>query len=415
MKKIHIIVIKKKSLLLAAAGLVLCIGLIILATCLLSSENTETFDPAAAEYTILAMNDSGMHCYQEDYSSFMILPPSNTLKVQIFRKGKKSAELISSGITVTYELINNTTSADKTNFWDYAKSYGYDVPPNIGITGNGLTGECKLSQDGKYYEATAIPLTPYNDGSTTRNPFQMVRIRVTDTQNNTVLAQTESVVLPVSDEMECSACHGNDQNILKAHDKLSGTTLVSQLKDGKRYKCADCHKENNLGTAGQQGVLPLSQAMHGFHANKMSASDITPVCYSCHPGPTTQCYRGAMYAAGISCEDPRCHGDMANIAKTQAAGREAWLTEVDCANCHGKKYAVNTDLLYRNSYLKNGPASGMNNLILCESCHNGPHAEWKSTQNADNLLPISLLGQPSYIDKCTVCHQGSGKIHRGAG
>ena len=40
----------------------------------------------AARYAVFAVNDLGMHCYQRSYAGFMILPPANNLKVQIFRK-----------------------------------------------------------------------------------------------------------------------------------------------------------------------------------------------------------------------------------------------------------------------------------------------------------------------------------------
>lgn len=87
---------------------------------------------------------------------------------------------MTNGIKVNYEMIDNTTSVGKTNFWQYAKDYGYNVAPNIGITGNGLKGEMKLSADQKYFEATAVPVLPYNDNSTVRNPYQLVKVTVTD-------------------------------------------------------------------------------------------------------------------------------------------------------------------------------------------------------------------------------------------
>jgi hypothetical protein len=239
-------------------------------------------------------------------------------------------------------------------------------------------------------------------------------IQVFDAITGKVLAKIDDVVVPVSDEMNCSECHGTtdtDLNILKAHDERSKTQLANDLAQGQRYRCSDCHKDNILGASGQPGILPLSQAMHGFHADKMSQSSIKPECYSCHPGPVTQCYRGVM-SNEVSCVDSNCHGDMANIAQTQAEGRQAWLQQPDCSACHGEKYGVNTGLLYRDSYLINNAASEMNGIILCESCHNGPHAEWKSTNPTDNLLPIRLLGYPSFIDRCTVCHKGTGVIHQ---
>jgi hypothetical protein len=217
--------------------------------------------------------------------------------------------------------------------------------------------------------------------------------------------------------MKCSICHGEvdtGKNILEAHDELSGTTLAQDLEKGKRYKCSDCHQDVILGQQGKEGVEPLSQAIHGFHADKMAQSNLNPPCYSCHPGPVTLCNRGAMYKAGFLCGNTNCHGTMENIAQTQADGtRQAWVQQPDCGGCHGVRYNANPNKLYKDSFLQNGPSPSMNNIILCAACHNSPHAEWVSTLEQDNLLPISLMGYAGYIDQCSVCHQGSGKIHRG--
>lgn len=411
--KSHFIVITKKKLILGSIAFIVCLAAIIAAAALLSNTKNKDKDKDPS-YVILAMNDLGMHCYQKDFSGFLILPPGNTLKVQIIRNEGNEAELINSGIEVSYNMIDNTDSAGKTNFWEYAKDYGYNVPPNIGITGNGLSGVFKLSADEKYYEAAWIPITPYFDNSDKLAPYQMARITVKDLETGKVLAATDNVVVPVSDEMMCSVCHGTentDLNILKAHDELSKTSLASDLKAGKRYKCGDCHPDNALGLKGKEGVPYLSEAMHGFHSGKMGTTDITPKCYACHPGPESKCYRGRMYLAGIACDDPKCHGTMANIAQTQAEGRQGWQQEPDCSACHGSLYGVNPDTLYRNSYLINSPSEEMDNIILCESCHNSPHAIWRSSLDADNQLPYSLQGIRSYIKKCSVCHAGEGKVH----
>jgi hypothetical protein len=414
-KKFSVILIKGRTIILAAACFFVCLGLIIVIMNYLSKHDRISMLQQNSDYVILATNDLGMHCYQPDYSSFLLLPPGNNLKVQVFRNEGEEAKQVNSGIEVSYQIIDNTTSADKINFWEYAENYGYDVVPNIGITGNGLSGKMKLSEDGKYYEATAIPVTPYNDDSTKLNPYQFASITVTNSKTGRELAKINNIVVPVSNEMDCDICHGSintDLNILIKHDELSKTQLVADLVKGKRHKCSDCHRDNILAAPGKPGVLPLSQAMHGFHADKMIQSDVKPECYSCHPGPISQCYRGVMYAEGIGCVNSKCHGDMENVAKSQSEGRQAWLQEPNCSNCHGDKYGVNTGQLYRNSYLLNNVNVEMNGFILCESCHNSPHGEWKSTNQKDNNLPESLLGYPSFIDKCTVCHEGTGVIHQ---
>lgn len=415
-KKFHIIIIKKMTIILDFICLLTCFGLIIIFTQFFSTKEA-TQSPSiqqSANYVILAANNLGMHCYQADYSGFMLLPPGNNLKVQVFKKEGSEATLVQSGIEVSYQIIDNSTSADKINFWEYAKDYGYDIPSNIGITGNGMSGNMSLSEDKNYYEVTAIPITPYNDGSTELNPYQLAIITVSDNKTGQELAKTENVVVPVSDEMDCSICHGTnetDLNILKAHDKLSNTNLAAQLATGKRYKCSECHQDNILSAGGTADVLPLSQAMHGFHADKMSKSQVEPECYSCHPGPVSQCYRSIMSMSGISCVNSECHGDMKNIAVSQSEGRKAWLQEPNCSNCHNDKYGVNKGLLYSNSYLLNSNAE-MNGFILCITCHNSPHAEWTSQNPKDNLLPISLQGYAGFIEKCSVCHEGSGVIHQ---
>ncbi len=414
MKRIYIIELSLRKIILT---FMLCVGMVAFALYYSSYRSIECSNAldSNSEYVVLAMNDLGMHCIQHDYAYYMLLPPGNNLKVQVFKKGIRNAELISDGIEVKYEVLNNTSSADKINFWNYAVDYGYDLKPNVGLTGNKLSGTMILSGDKKFYEATAIPITPYDDGSMKLNPYQTAKITVYDKKSGKLIATCESVVVPVSDEMKCSECHGKedtDFEILSAHDKISGTELVNDFTNGIRHKCADCHADNAIGEKGKEGIKALSQAMHGFHSTKMELTTITPKCNSCHPGPVTKCSRGVMYKAEISCDDSNCHGSMAKIAESQKNGRKAWLQEPDCGNCHKPEFSINPSELYRNSYLMNAPGTSMNNIILCMSCHNSPHSEWPSTLSIDNRIPQSLQGSDDYIKKCSVCHAGKGKIHR---
>jgi hypothetical protein len=380
-----------------------------------ASGTTSSYPPAAqSDYTILAANDLGMHCIQPEYSAMMILPPANFLHVQVFRKGGEGAQLVTGGITVEYAVNNLGDPSTHSNFWQYAKDYGFSVDPGKGITGNGLTGSCTLSQDGKYWEATAIPVVPY-DAQGNFNAYPTCTVTVKD-QSGKVLAVQPTVVVPVSDEMHCDNCHEKTNtfaSILGAHDRLSNTTLAADLAQGKRHACNECHADNVLGAKGQAGVKSLSEAMHGFHAAKMATMNtLQESCYNCHPGQKTQCLRGAMAAAGLTCDDAKCHGSIDNVASTIASGRQPWLNEPDCGNCH--KNAANANTLYRLSYLMNGPED-MNGFILCESCHNGTHSEWKSMLALDNSIPIYLQGKAGPIGTCTVCHQGSGQVHGGGG
>jgi predicted CxxxxCH...CXXCH cytochrome family protein len=364
-------------------------------------------------YTILAANDLGMHCIQPDYSAMMILPPANFLHVQVFRKGGEGASLIRSGIRVTYAVQNMEAPQKALNFWTYASSYGFNLAPGVGITGNKLSGRMKLSADRKFWEATAIPAVP-RAANGSFNAYPTAKITVTNTKGK-VLAVLPKVVIPVSDEMHCDNCHPKPntfQAILGTHDKLSGTTLAADLAAGKRHACNECHSDPILSAAGKPGVKSLSEAMHGFHADKMNQSALANPCYNCHPGLVTQCLRGAMARQGITCTNVNCHGTVANVAATIVNGRVPWVNEPDCGNCHAN--AANPNKLYRQSYLSNGPEN-MNGFILCESCHNGTHAEWRTSKAIDAAVPRYLEGDSGPIHKCKVCHQGSGKIHGGGG
>lgn len=365
--------------------------------------------PAASmNYIALAWNDLGMHCSQDDYSSFLILPPFNTLHVQVFKRGEG---LVTSGITVSYAFPNKTNSALHTNFWNYSSQYqyrakyGWNVTPNVGITGTPLAGTMALDTNGLSYVATGIPLTPYDDNGTW-DPYGAATITVTDTTSGATLVTT-SVVAPISTELNCSNCHGTSntfQNILQSHDKNSGTTLVADKANGILHLCSECHADNALGLPGKQGVKNLSLAMHGFHKDKVnvSANPLMPDCYNCHPGPRTNCLRGMMFHAGQECKD--CHGDMNGMATSLTAGRQPWLQEPQCGSCHGAKHQENPNTLYRNSVLNNSPDSKMNGQIYCEGCHNSTHAEFTSTNPADNYIPQQLQGDNYWIWNCYVCH-----------
>jgi hypothetical protein len=381
------------------------------------SYGKQTVPASNMSYVILAWNDLGMHCDQNDYSYFGILPPFNTLHVQVFRRGGEGAQLVRSGITVSYSFPKKTNSALHTNFWTYAPTYGWNVPVNVGITGTPLAGKMQPDANGLGYEAVGIPITPYDDDGTW-DPYGTAVITVKDSSGNVL--QTVNVVAPVSTEMMCSNCHGtaNPQlNILQAHDSLSGTTLVADRSKGVLHLCADCHADNVLGEPGQPGVESLSLAMHNFHKDKMNATlaatNTSPDCYNCHPGPKTGCLRGIMARAGKSCHD--CHGDMDSMTTGLLNGRQPWLEEPQCGSCHDAGHSENANTLYRNSVLRNGPESDMNGIIYCEACHNGPHAEYTTANPADTTITQKFQGDNYWIWNCKVCHNSASQraMHSG--
>ncbi|MFA5354030.1 MAG: cytochrome c3 family protein [Thermodesulfovibrionales bacterium] len=363
-----------------------------------SSSGTATTTATSGGYVAIGWNDLGMHCLNPSFKELALLPPYNTLMVQIIERGD-SPKIVTSGVTVEYALVNNTTVVGKSDFWQYVEPlFGVALPVGIGLTGNGLSGT--MVAVGNHFEATGIPALPFDD-SMTWNPYQRAIVKVKNTAG-TVIASTE-VVIPVSDEMDCQKCHASgkaaakgmngtlESNILQLHDQEEGTTLMQR----KPVLCAECHSDNALGAPGKPDVSSLSLAMHGKH---MKQGKNTPGCYDCHPGKNTKCNRSGLEDMGAEGTKPnceKCHGDLEKVTASIVAGRNPWFEEPSCTKCHDSKYSTGK-ALYRQS---NGHGG-----VMCATCHNSPHAWWPSQNPLDNVQPVALQGKAGSIGKCTVCH-----------
>jgi len=362
-------------------------------------------------YVVIAWNDLGMHCDDPSFEDFSVLPPYNNLMAQVIRRGSEP-RIVTQGVKVEYRILGNTTSSNKTNFWDYAQAlFGLPSPlkKDIGLKGKGLKGTMDAASD--HFVAEGIPLTEIFDNRAS-SPYQLAEVVVRDSNGN-ILAGTQTVV-PISTELHCEHCHddggvagpsiatGNvKQNILTLHDQNEGTRLMAN----RPVLCARCHSSNALGTSGQAGLPSLSLAMHNRHA-PIDDGTTEGTCYQCHPGPKTQCLRGAMYQAGETCHS--CHGGMRDVADPQ---RRPWIDLPRCADCHTAAYHENPGKLYRQSAGHQG--------VLCEACHGSTHAIYPSLQPLDNKQSIWLQGYAGTISKCQVCHtnnpdQGEGP-HRNNG
>jgi hypothetical protein len=326
----------------------------------------------------------------------MVLPPYNTLHAQVFSGGD-----LRTGYTVEYRFPKKTDSTLHTDFWQYASSFGYTLAPNVGLAGKGLSGTMVKDAKGLGYVAEGIPITPYDDDGTW-DPYGTAIITV---KNGTTVLGEQEVVAPVSTEMNCSTCHGANfaVSILTLHDNANGTSLLADANAGHPHACAECHADNALGRAGQPGIPSLSVAMHRRHDGKVP--NTMDGCYSCHPGPKTQCNRGVMVRAGKTCPD--CHGTMTQVWQSAVNGRQPWLNEPTCASCHGSKYGENSGKLYRDSVLK-ATYHEMDNKIYCEACHNSTHAEYVSNNAADAVVPKAYQGDSYWIYNCKVCHNSAG-------
>jgi len=218
---------------------------------------------------------------------------------------------------------------------------------------------------------------------------------------------------------EVSVEYAADVNILRLHDLKQGARYVDTagqaaacdiqanaglgdanclsnqaLVQHKPVVCQVCHYTPALDLAqvgpvsGPPGTdangrnqLPHesnSRVMHHFHGQLTSLFPAMPApiqgangsitnqsqrltvlaetCYQCHPGKNTQCLRGAMFNAGMLCND--CHGDMLQVGNDfsknvspanpgafvlnqgdfytpgSAQPRVPWANEPSCGSCH---------------------------------------------------------------------------------
>ena len=360
--------------------------------------NAKSIPATSMTYVAFAWNDLGMHCLNPTYDKAVILPPYNTLWVQVVKRGNPP-EIVTSGITVEYAIRGNAFSYGKRSygqFWDncpalFGIALTHDTGLNLEDPGihNGLTGTMLVKGD--HFQANGIPVVPVDD-TLIWNPYQVADITVKNSGTGAVLVQTRATV-PTSDEINCGKCHGADPllDVLQKHDSEEGTSLEAD----RPVLCASCHGSPALGQSGPgSSGFYLSRAIHGFHASKNAT------CYDCHPGTTTKCSRSTAHtAADGNCV--ACHGTMSDVASSVATGsRTPWLQEPKCATCHAGIAQVDTGTtLYRN-------ASGHAGLS-CPACHGSPHAQVPSNQASDNYQATQYQTGVRTIGDCKVCHDTS--------
>ena len=414
------------------------------------------FDPDTSDYVLLAWNDLGMHCISDNEKYFSFLPPANTLNAQLFRRGPLP-ELVSRGVTLEYAVEAGFEHPEYHSlFWDYDEAiFGVDLPVGTGLSGNGVKGT--MVSQGNNFAASFIPVVPYNDNGT-YNPYPLFTITARDESTGKLLAITKAVA-PTSTEMGCRNCHEggwrwNDvsgmadltaMNILEAHDRFNGTTLLEDAENGEPRLCQSCHADPAVAAPGKPGILNFSTAMHGFHANYLSGQfdDACSMCHPARPEGNTSCFRGRHTEVGVGCT--QCHGTLEDHAlgllatqkEIQAASRLSrglepvfamskeeinprmpWLMEPDCRSCHTNfnifedgfsgtafnLWAAGFSALYRNR--------GDNHEVMCIACHGSTHAVYgamnKYGLQRDNQQPLQYQGLAGTIgthEQCMVCHK----------
>ncbi|MEW6501834.1 MAG: cytochrome ubiquinol oxidase subunit I [Thermodesulfobacteriota bacterium] len=413
------------------------------------------FDPATAQYVLLAWSEYGIHTISDADAFFTVSPPGNTIHAMLIRRGPVP-QVVSEGIDIHYAVESGAANpAGQVEFWQHAASLtDRELSPNSGLTGNGLSGLMRLAADGRTFSASEIPVVPYQEGGGYL-PYPLVSISAVDRASSAMLATT-SVVAPVSSEWGCRNCHGGPArkgaagispetagNILAVHDRYVRTTLAKQAKAGRPVRCQICHPDPR-GNQGNTKTLSLSAAMHGFHAGILQGRG-ADACLFCHqdgaPHGATRFFRGLHNDLGLDCTT--CHGVIEDHALSllmaeQGAGkqaaarrlallrpkgvrdraelkpRRAWINQPDCLGCHvdfeppGASTAFNQwtageGELYRRRTDNLG--------IPCAACHGSAHAIYPATNpydaERDNLQPRQYQSDPYPLGanrNCALCH-----------
>ena len=379
--------------------------------------------PGAPNWVVTGWNNLGMHCMDSDYSVFSILPPYNTIQAQvIWGTTNGTAHLITNaaGYSITYQAVAdpggsiNMTSVDKGNFYQYApKLLGINLPQDQGVPlpgalpaasmpgTNNTPRNMNYENASSWFVAWGIPITPYDD-VLYRTSYPMMRLTA---QNGSTVLATSDIILPVSDEMDCRACHASGSasvakpdtgwvwevvpdrdyrlNILRFHDQERFKTIPDMYKailaargfniqgleasvrtDDKPILCASCHLSEAIPQSGYGNIPPLTASVHALHATVndpstgqvLDANNNRTACYRCHPGSDTRCLRGAMGKAiaadgslEMQCQD--CHGSMSTVGATNRTG---WLNEPNCQACHTGDAVTNSGQIRYTSVYSTG-------------------------------------------------------------
>jgi hypothetical protein len=434
--------------------------------------------PQGPRYVVLGWNNLGMHCYNPDFSNLAILPPYNTLVAQIVKVGDPP-QIVTSGVTVEYRFPDNTWSVnrrgrpDKTNFWEYSQAlFGVALPPNIGLTGKGLSGTMDKAADGVSFVADGIPLTDIRDQDAVSDavpmdkaadgvssvaegipiidirdrdsvsektyPFQKAVITVRDADSlngvassrRTVLAQL-TVVAPVSTELRCGNCHSDDMdatskyapdvqptgkietNILAIHDYLNKDNYATYLAD---------YPDLLAKTPLMDHQPVLCATCHGSNALGMPiVGEIKNLSNAMHG------HHNPDNAPDITPDTGGCYNCHPGPTTRCLRDTMSQNFSANCTNCHGDitEVAKNPNPWLNEPKCSQCHGSGYDTSlplyresqghggIYCEGCHDSTHAIAPSRESNDTIKFFQLQRHSGSLSKCTVCHatQPTGMFH----
>ncbi len=371
-----------------------------------------------AKYLLVAWALDGMgFTSNPKVSGIDFSPASPEIRAQLIRRGE-APELIGSEASISYSML---------------------------VNGARIAGEM-TKQEG-YFKAEIPEL------ANVEQPYHLVEVEAV--ADGVVLSRTRLMVAQ-SAEVDCNHCHGQAKaaeeqglsretaaHILERHDKRSNTALKAGFDQGEVVVCASCHADSSRGMTGQEGVLNLSAAIHGFHAAYM-AEQGAGACAFCHPTAAqgaSQSLRGIHHSLGFDCIN--CHGSIAEhgaaLLKAEVAAGKAraaellrvigatsvpvdrivarvpWLNMPDCLACHVDFQPPETDTAF-NLWTKGKSdifhnRKGDEGTLFCAACHNEAHVLYPARNpygaRLDVQQPMQYQGNTLPLGAnrgCKTCH-----------
>ena len=396
-----------------------------------------------SNYTVIARNDLGMHCACPEFNGFMILPPFNTIRVQVIKHGEEPTS-VSSGITVSYSFAEENDSslqADPyySNWITYAPKIFPGFQPVVngkvqGLAGYGIEGNATYDSTSESWIAKGIPAFPVTTGNPSldimtdplggpnRDPYLTANITVTDSNNN--LIGTTSTVVPVAFG-GCCGCHlklaaangypetpvGSFDYMGYLHGQNSSKINFAYIDPdgdgvGGPIRCSWCHWDPAMGESAAPGlpnVWPNYQILPGAGFTKadvkVSQYTFSDVLHRFHTQDNVVL---TQYDPNIAKDCYDCHpGNGVNCFRGIHKSKTLW-----CTDCHGDlNQRVATGQLtqpWQESTLPScyNPASGITSNFSCHSTV--PQTTWNP--GLFGLYINARGGMGSHVLLCESCH-----------
>ncbi len=425
--------IKKKTLAVLATA---AIAVLTIASVALSS---------TSPYTVIARNDLGMHCACPTFAGFLLLPPFNTIRVQVLKKGSDSVSVVSSGITVSYSLAEETDASLQTDpYFSQWITYSPKLFPGFqpvvngkvqGIAGYGITGNATYDSQSMSWIAKGIPAYPVTTGDPTkdimvdplggpnRDPYITANVTVKDS-TGTVIGTTSTVV-PVafggccSCHLKLAAANGYPQTPAGSFAYLgymhgnNGSKINFAYIDpdgdgvGGPIRCSWCHWDPAMGESkapGLPNVWPNYKILPGANFTsadiKVSQYSFSDVLHRFHVQDSLVL---SQYDPNVANNCYDCHpGNNVNCYRGLHKGK----TAIWCTDCHGNlNQRVATGQLaqpWQESTLPTcyAPAKGITSAFACHAAV--PQTTW--TSGFGGYYINGRGGMGSHVLLCESCH-----------